>query len=65
MKIEDLRDFIDVRLEQLETKLDNHLERIAKAETAIEWMRGHLKITTTVFITIATAAVLAALNLKG
>jgi hypothetical protein len=43
---------MDGRFDALETKLDNHLERISKTEVAIEWLRGHVRLVTTIGITI-------------
>lgn len=47
----ELRDHIDSRLDRIESqnlrvegKLDSHLERISKAEEAIIWIKGHIKI---------------------
>lgn len=41
------------KLERVEAKLDNHLERLSRAEASIEWLRGHAKIVTTVILTVA------------
>ena len=38
------------RLQRIEDKLDSHLERMTRAESNIEWLRGHVKIATAVFI---------------
>jgi hypothetical protein len=50
MELHELRDHLDGRLDKLEDKLDNHLERISKAETSIEWIRGHLKISISIML---------------
>jgi len=49
-RIEDIIERMDARLDRIEQKLDNHLERVSKAETSIQWLQGHVKIATTVFI---------------
>ena len=59
----DLRDFqnhLDDRFDRLEAKLDshdeklgNHLERLSKAEEAISWIRGHVKLIVTIGISAA------------
>ena len=41
-------DTIVERLERIEAKLDSHLERVTKAETNINWIQGHLKISTAI-----------------
>lgn len=51
MNLNDLQSHLDSRLDRLEDKLDNHLERISRAETSIEWLRGHANIATTLLIT--------------
>ena len=40
------------RLDRIEAKLDDHLERVSKAEKDIEWLRGHLRISTAVFLAV-------------
>lgn len=57
--IDDLRTHVDQRFDRLEVKLDDHLGRLSKAEEAIEWMKGHLKISTT-FVLALVASALAA-----
>lgn len=32
------------QLDRIEEKLDSHLERISKAETSIEWIRGSIRV---------------------
>lgn len=48
---------IGTRLERMEEhlvrvgeKLDNHLERVSGAEKDISWMKGYIKIATTIFL---------------
>lgn len=53
MDIKELHTHLDRRLDKLEDKLDDHLGRISKAEASIEWLRGHVKISTALFITVA------------
>lgn len=50
MELNDLKEHLDSRLDKIEGKLDNHLERISKAETSIEWLRGHASISLTIMI---------------
>lgn len=45
MDLNDLREHLDGRLDKIEDKLNNHLERISKSETSIEWLKGHLKLS--------------------
>lgn len=40
------------QLDRIEDKLDSHLERLSKAEEAIIWMKGHVKISITILVTI-------------
>lgn len=41
---------INSKLDRLDNKLDAHLERISKSEEAIVWLKGHVKIVTTIGI---------------
>ncbi len=43
-------DRIHAKLDAIDTKLDSHLDRIGKAETSIEWIRGHITIGLTIAI---------------
>ena len=63
-KLDDLRGHVDGRFDRLEDKLDNHLERLTRAEEAIVWMRGHLKISTTFILTLIGSAIAAYFNWK-
>ena len=47
MKLEDLDSKIQDRFDRVEDKLDSHLDRIAKNEAGLEWIKGHLKISLT------------------
>lgn len=49
----DKLDKIDARLDRIETKLDNHLERVSRAEESIRWLQGHVKFT----VSAAVAAI--------
>jgi hypothetical protein len=55
-------DRVEQKIDKVTEKLDGHLERISKAETSIMWIQGHLKLTTTIVITIVSAIVIALLN---
>lgn len=70
MELRDLKDHLDDRLDKIESKiekadakLDNHLERISKAETDISWLRGHAKLTVTLILTALSGLTLAAYQL--
>ena len=52
MELEILRQHMDARFDRLEDKVDNHLERLSKAEAAIEWLKGHVKFTTAVGLAV-------------
>lgn len=59
MDYEQLKSHLDDRFDRLESKLDNHdeklsnhLERLSKAEEALVWLRGHVKLITTVGISV-------------
>jgi hypothetical protein len=66
MDLQDLRGHIDGRLDKLEEKLDNHLERISRAEASIEWIRGHLKISVSILVAALAGMAGALFNyLKG
>lgn len=43
---------IEGRLERIEGKLDTHLERVTKAESDISWLRGHVRLSTTIFLAV-------------
>lgn len=45
-------DELGSRLERIEDKLDNHLQRVSKAEQDIEWMRGGMKLAVITFLGI-------------
>lgn len=53
--LNDRLDAIGTRLDRIESKLDDHLQRVTKAESAIEWLRGHARISTTVFLAVIGA----------
>ena len=59
MNFRDDFDRIHKKLDGLDNKLDEHLDRISTAETNIDWIKGHIKIVTTfavtVFVTVVTA----------
>lgn len=57
MEIKDLRDHLDQRIDRLETKLDDHLSRISKAEESIEWLKGHVRISISVLLVFVTGLV--------
>lgn len=53
MDSKDLLDHLDTRFDRLETKLDDHLGRISKAETEIHWIKGSARLVLTVLISLA------------
>lgn len=53
MDIKDQLNKISNKLDSIDSKLDAHLERISKAEEAILWIRGHLRVSTTIFLAIS------------
>lgn len=58
-------DRIDERLDRMEAKLDNHLERVAKSEEAISNMRGQIKWALSAVLAIFSAAIAALFNNFG
>lgn len=46
---------IHTKLDRMESKLDNHLERLSRAEEAIVWLKKHVAGVTTVGATIFLA----------
>lgn len=61
----DWQDRIENKLDQINIKLDNHLERLSHAEEAIIWMKGHIKIVTTLAITVIGLIVTAMMQFIG
>lgn len=43
-------DRLDRQLEHMDTKLDDHLGRISKAETELSWIKGAGKLAVTLII---------------
>lgn len=50
-------DRIENKVDEMDRKLDDHLERLSKAESSIEWLKGHVKITVTLIMTALMSAV--------
>lgn len=48
----DWQDRIEEKIDRIDEKLDSHLDRLSKAEEAIVWMKGHIKLVTTIGITV-------------
>lgn len=46
-------DKLDNRLDRVEAKLDDHLARLSRAESSVEWLRGHARIVTTIILAVA------------
>lgn len=57
MEIKEEFNKLHARFDKLDDKIDNHLERISKAEEAIEWLRGHVKITTAIVLAVIGAVI--------
>ena len=57
-------DRIEDKLAKIDDKLDLHLERLSKAESSVEWLKGSVKITITVILAALTGAVGFILKLK-
>lgn len=45
---------MDEKLDRIESKLDNHLERISKAEESIDWVKGFIKLTFSAILAIGS-----------
>lgn len=52
-ELQSLSAHLDRRLDRIEGKLDTHLDRISAAETNIDWLRGHAKVTVSLAIALA------------
>jgi len=50
-------DRIELKIDQIDQKLDVQGERISAAETSIAWLRGHLKFSLSVAIALVGAVV--------
>jgi hypothetical protein len=69
VELKDFQSHLDDRFDRLEAKLDshdeklsNHLERLSKAEEAISWLRGHVKLVVTIGISVVGALMSAVLK---
>lgn len=58
-------DKVHTKLDTIDVKLDDHLERISKTEADIHWLKGHVKIVTTLVITLFVGLVLAYVKIKA
>lgn len=56
-------DDLGTRLERIEGKLDDHLQRVTKAESDIGWLRGYARISITVFLGVIGALGAVLLNM--
>jgi len=56
---------INSKLDVMNNKLDDHLGRLSKAEEAITWMKGHIKIVTTMAVGVVLAMIPVMLNIFG
>lgn len=57
MDLDSLRQHMDNRFDRLEGKVDSHLDRIAQSETDISWLKGHVKFTTAVGLSVVGTVV--------
>lgn len=55
--IQGLKAHIDTRLDKLEGKLDDHMQRITKVETEVSFLRGSIKYGLTIVVTIVGSIV--------
>lgn len=55
MDIKTLHSDMTNRFDRLESKVDSHLERIAQTEVEVSWLKGHVKLATTIFIAVSGA----------
>ena len=58
-ELKDRFDKVDQKLDIIDNKLDDHLQRLTAAETAILFIKGHLKISLSVAIAIIGTLVVA------
>lgn len=56
-------DDLGTRLDRIESKLDDHLQRVTKAESDIGWIRGYVRIGTTIFLAVIGALGAVLLNM--
>lgn len=52
MELLELKEHLDHRLDKLEDKMDNHIERIVKTEADVSWIRGSFKIIVSIIVAI-------------
>lgn len=50
--MQDLKKHLDSRLDRIEGKIDQHLERISKAEESISWIKGHIKLGASLLVAV-------------
>lgn len=53
----ELKNHIDARLDKLEGKLDDHMQRITKVETEVNYLRGSIKYGLTIIVTIVGSVI--------
>jgi len=70
MDHKELQDHIDKRFDRVHVdvmsiheKIDNHLERLSKAEEAIVWIKGHIRIGVMLVVAALTGLASAIYNL--
>lgn len=60
LSTQELKEHIDARLDRIElaqdrveNKIDGHADRIAKTETEVVWIKGSIRTSLTVILTLA------------
>ena len=48
---------VEQRLDNIESKLDKHLEQVSTNKADISWIKGHIKISVTTTIALVTGLV--------
>lgn len=48
-------DRIEKKIDKIDIKIDDHIGRISKLEESVIWLKGHVKITVTISLTIIGA----------
>jgi chaperonin cofactor prefoldin len=62
MEIRDLHQYLEARLDKIEEKLDTYQSRISRAEEALEWVKGSVKMIAALGVAALSAVVAAIWN---
>ncbi len=57
MNHEELANRLEKRLDNIETKLDRYLEKMAENSTDVNWVKGYIKITLTTLTAMAVGVI--------